>query len=210
MGKRTTAWWPWAGVGLGLAAGLGTALRPRPEWDLNGQVAVVTGGSRGLGLLLARELGRQGCQLAICARDEAELSRARADLEARGMTAHAVRCNVADRMDVERFVAEVIHRFGGIDLLVNNAGTIKVGPVTTTKPMVAAISTSSPIAGSVRIGGGALEASTTGAGCRCGGRGGSSFFISPATSLTVSWTFSIDPPRRNTRMSATFARMLWR
>jgi NAD(P)-dependent dehydrogenase (short-subunit alcohol dehydrogenase family) len=131
MGKRMAAWWPWAGVGLGLAAGLATALRPRPEWDLNGQVAVVTGGSRGLGLLLARELGRQGCQLAICARDEAELSRARADLEARGMTAHAVRCNVADRMDVERFVAEVIRRFGGIDLLVNNAGTIKVGPVQT-------------------------------------------------------------------------------
>lgn len=123
--------WPWAGVGFGLAAGLATALRPRPEWNLRGQVAVITGGSRGLGLLLARELGRQGCQLAICARDEAELARARADLEARGMTVHAVRCDVADRADVERFIAEVMRRYGGIDLLINNAGIMKVGPVQT-------------------------------------------------------------------------------
>lgn len=131
MARRTTARWQWAGVGLGLAAGFAAALRPHPEWDLSGQVALITGGSRGLGLLLARELGRQGCQLAICARDEAELARARGDLEARGMTVHAVRCNVADRMDVERFIAEAMRRFGGIDLLVNNAGIIEVGPVET-------------------------------------------------------------------------------
>ena len=98
MPRLTTA--RWVGLGLAMAAGLATALRPRPEWDLTGQVAAITGGSRGLGLLLARELGRAGCQLAICARDEAELGRARADLEARGMTVHAVRCNVADRSDV--------------------------------------------------------------------------------------------------------------
>ena len=129
MVKEATAWIRWTGVGLGLAAGLAASLRPRPEWDLSGQVAAITGGSRGLGLLLAREFGRQGCQLAICARDEAELARARADLEARGMTVHAVRCNVADRAEVERFLAEVIRRYGGIDVLVNNAGIMKVGPV---------------------------------------------------------------------------------
>jgi short-subunit dehydrogenase len=131
MATQIGVWGPWAGVGLGLAAGLAAALRPRPEWDLTGQVAVVTGGSRGLGLLLARELGRQGCELAICARDEAELARARADLEARGMTVHAARCDVADRADVERFMAEVLRRYGGIDILVNNAGSMKVGPVET-------------------------------------------------------------------------------
>ena len=121
----------WGAVGVGLGAGLAVALRPRPEWSLRGHVAVVTGGSRGLGLLLARELGREGCQLAICARDDAELARARDDLEARGMTVHAVRCDVSDRRDVERFVGEVIRRYGGIDLLVNNAGIIKVGPLDT-------------------------------------------------------------------------------
>ena len=108
---------PWAGVAFGLAAGLAAALRPRPEWDLSGQVAVITGGSRGLGLLLAR--------------DEAELARARGDLEARGNTVHTVRCDVSDRADVERFLADVMRRYGGIDLLVNNAGIMKVGPVET-------------------------------------------------------------------------------
>ena len=123
--------WRWMGIGLGLAAGVAIAVRPRPLADLRGQVAVITGGSRGLGLLLARELGREGCTLAICARDEAELQRARADLEARGMTVHTGRCDVSDRQDVERFIADVVRRFGGVDLLVNNAGIIKVGPVET-------------------------------------------------------------------------------
>jgi NAD(P)-dependent dehydrogenase (short-subunit alcohol dehydrogenase family) len=131
MARPNGAWWRWTGVGFGLAAGIAAALRPRPEWDLTDHVALVTGGSRGLGLLLARELGRQGCRLALCARDETELARARADLEARGMTVHVGRCDVADRADVERFTADVIRRFGGIDLLVNNAGIINVGPIET-------------------------------------------------------------------------------
>jgi NAD(P)-dependent dehydrogenase (short-subunit alcohol dehydrogenase family) len=131
MTRGAGRWRPWAALGIGLAAGLGAALRPRPEWNLQGQVAVITGGSRGLGLLLARELGREGCLLAICARDEAELMRARSDLEARGMTVHAARCDVSDRADVERFTADVIRRFGGVDILVNNAGIIKVGPART-------------------------------------------------------------------------------
>ena len=129
MTRRTPGWWRWTGVGLGLAAGLAAALRPRPEWDLHDHVAVITGGSRGLGLLLARELGRHGCRLAICARDDAELARARGDLEARGMTVYAGRCDVSERADVERFMADVMRRYGGIDLLVNNAGIINVGPV---------------------------------------------------------------------------------
>jgi short-subunit dehydrogenase len=131
MMRRRPTWAPWAGVGLGLAAGLSAALRPRPEWDLRGQVAVIMGGSRGLGLLLARELGREGCLLAICARDEAELDRARGDLHARGMTVYAARCDVADRGDVEAFIAGVVARYGGIDVLVNNASIIKVGPAET-------------------------------------------------------------------------------
>ena len=123
--------WRLMGIGLGLAAGTALALRPRPLADLRGQVAIITGGSRGLGLLLARELGREGCTLAICARDEAELARARVDLEARGMRVHAARCDLSDRRDVERFVGSVVRSLGGVDILVNNAGIIKVGPVET-------------------------------------------------------------------------------
>ena len=131
MIRQRPAWAPWAGVGLGLATGLTAALRPRPEWDLRDQVAIITGGSRGLGLLLARELGREGCRLAICARDEAELDRARGDLEARGMTVHAARCDVAERSQVDAFIAGVVERYGGVDILVNNASIIKVGPMET-------------------------------------------------------------------------------
>ncbi len=101
------------------------------EADLSGQVALITGGSRGLGLLMARELAREGCRLAICARDEAELERARADLEGRGATVLAVICDVADRSQVDRMVRQVTERYGRIDVLINNAGVIQSGPVRT-------------------------------------------------------------------------------
>src|ERR1044071_1985215 len=116
---------PWtspAWLATGLAIGLAAALRPVPQADLSGQIAVVTGASRGLGLLLPRELGRAGCHLAICARDEGELNRARTDLEARGFTVFTARCDVANRRDVEGFIGATVQRFGGVDLLVNNAG----------------------------------------------------------------------------------------
>jgi NAD(P)-dependent dehydrogenase (short-subunit alcohol dehydrogenase family) len=96
--------------------------------SLEGQVALVTGGSRGLGLLLARELAREGCQVAICARDAVELERARLNLANHGFDVLAVTCDVSDRSQVEALIAQVVVRFGRLDLLVNNAGVIQVGP----------------------------------------------------------------------------------
>ncbi len=119
------------------AAGLGALLvgrellARRPGADLSGEVALITGGSRGLGFLLAREFARQGCRVAICARDEAELARAHADLTGYGATVLAVRCDISDRADVERLVEDVTRNYGRIDILVNNAGRIDVGPLTT-------------------------------------------------------------------------------
>ncbi|MGE3961721.1 MAG: SDR family NAD(P)-dependent oxidoreductase [Dehalococcoidia bacterium] len=103
--------------------------RRRPSESFEGRVVVITGGSRGLGLLLAREYAGLGCRVAICARDPDALDRARRDLEARGAEVLAVRCDVGDRQQVEAFVAEVSGRFGAIDILVNNAGVIQVGPM---------------------------------------------------------------------------------
>jgi NAD(P)-dependent dehydrogenase (short-subunit alcohol dehydrogenase family) len=95
-----------------------------------GGVALVTGGSRGLGLLIARELAIRGFCLAICARDSAELAAAESELAGLGAEVLAVRCDVADREEVERLVRSVVERFGGLDVLVNNAGIIEVAPVT--------------------------------------------------------------------------------
>lgn len=99
--------------------------------SLQNAVALVTGGSRGLGLALGRELAARGCRLAICARDEAELLAARHDLERRGAEVLAIPCDVADREQVEALVAAVTRHFGRIDLLVNNAGIIVVAPLET-------------------------------------------------------------------------------
>jgi NAD(P)-dependent dehydrogenase (short-subunit alcohol dehydrogenase family) len=120
---------------LAMGAGLSLLgrwiLQQRRETDLWGQVALVTGSSRGLGFLLARELTREGCKVAICGRDQAGLDAARADLEGQGAEVMAVRCDVADREQVEAMVRDVKARFGQIDILVTNAGIMRVGPVQT-------------------------------------------------------------------------------
>jgi len=97
------------------------------EADLHGQVALVTGGTRGLGLALARELADQGCRLVICARDDAELQAAGEDLERGGAEVLAIHCDVAVKTDVDRMVAVALEVYGRVDVLICNAGVIQVG-----------------------------------------------------------------------------------
>jgi short-subunit dehydrogenase len=80
-------------------------------------------------LLLAREFARRGCRVALCARSQTELDRAREQLEQQGAEAMAVRCDVGDRRQVEVMVEEVTAHFGRVDILVNNAGIMRVGPI---------------------------------------------------------------------------------
>jgi NAD(P)-dependent dehydrogenase (short-subunit alcohol dehydrogenase family) len=120
-----------AGTALALGVAAREALARDRETDLYGAVALVTGGSRGLGLALSRELARQGCRLAICARDETELEDARADLKRSGAEVLAVPCDVADPAEVAAMVEAVTRQYGRIDILVNNAGIIVVAPVET-------------------------------------------------------------------------------
>jgi NAD(P)-dependent dehydrogenase (short-subunit alcohol dehydrogenase family) len=96
---------------------------------MHGRVALITGGSRGLGLLLAREFAQRGCRIAICARDPGELERARLGLERRGHDVYASPCDVADPADVQRLISDVLERFGRLDILVNNASIMQVGPL---------------------------------------------------------------------------------
>jgi NAD(P)-dependent dehydrogenase (short-subunit alcohol dehydrogenase family) len=104
--------------------------RARP-YDLRGKTVLITGGSRGLGLILAREVGRAGGRVAICGRDAATLDRARDDLHRRGTAALAVPCDVTVRAEVDALVRQVRDRLGPVDVLINNAGTITVGPLDT-------------------------------------------------------------------------------
>ena len=90
------------------------------------QVAIITGGGSGIGLATARELARLGAKVAICGRTEAKLDAARPTLvadaggdEARVFTAP---CDIREPAQVEAFVAAVVARWGGVDILINNAG----------------------------------------------------------------------------------------
>lgn len=99
------------------------------EYDLRNKTVLITGGSRGLGLVLAREFAREGARLALCARDEQELEYARMDLGELDAEVMTVQCDVRNRDDVANMIAEVNARFGNVDVLVNNAGVIQVGPI---------------------------------------------------------------------------------
>jgi len=124
-------------VAAGIAAGgllMGAALaaearRSRRAIELDGQAALVTGGSRGLGLLIARELGRLGARVVLMARDQAELDRAERTLRAEGLEVSIVAGDVSRPEDARRAVETTVARHGAIDILVNNAGIITVGPL---------------------------------------------------------------------------------
>jgi short-subunit dehydrogenase len=106
-------------------------LRSGGDYSLRNRIVLITGGSRGLGLALAREMAVRGARLAICGRDPDSLERARASLAHRGAEVIAVPCDLTDPASVQQLI-EVVHRkLGPVDILINNAGIIEVGPVAT-------------------------------------------------------------------------------
>jgi NAD(P)-dependent dehydrogenase (short-subunit alcohol dehydrogenase family) len=100
-------------------------------FDLTGQVALVTGGSRGLGLDMATGLGEAGASIVITARREQWLTTGQTELRGKGITCAAVACDVADPVQVEAAVKATIARFGRLDVLVNNAGISWGEPIDT-------------------------------------------------------------------------------
>ncbi|MFD8942550.1 SDR family NAD(P)-dependent oxidoreductase, partial [Streptomyces californicus] len=103
--------------------------RTRLPHRTRGPGALVTGGSRGLGLFMARQLAERGCVVTIAARDADELERAAVRLrEETGATVHTAVCDVRDRAAVGALVREV-HERDGLDLVIANAGVIQVAPV---------------------------------------------------------------------------------
>jgi NAD(P)-dependent dehydrogenase (short-subunit alcohol dehydrogenase family) len=124
-----------AKVALGLLAGAaalhGTRawLRGRRRIDLDGRVVLITGGSTGLGFLLAKEAAARGAILVLNARDPGELAAAEAEVRAAGAAdVLAAPGDVGVEEEAARVVRDAVERFGRLDVLVNNAGTILVGP----------------------------------------------------------------------------------
>lgn len=119
---------------LGVMAGAVGALagrqlvRGRRHVDFNGRVVVITGGSRGLGLVIARRLAAEGARLCLLARNEDELRRA-AEQFPPDTDVMTVRCDIRRRADVRAAVDAILDRWGEIDVLINNAGVIQVGPL---------------------------------------------------------------------------------
>jgi short-subunit dehydrogenase len=124
-------------TGLALvAAGSAVAMaarfaRRRRAFSFAGRSVIITGGSRGLGLVLARRLAGEGAHLMLVARDVGELERAAAGIRSQFPSAQVsiAPADVRDAGDVDRTVAETVRRYGGVDVLINNAGVIQVGPM---------------------------------------------------------------------------------
>jgi NAD(P)-dependent dehydrogenase (short-subunit alcohol dehydrogenase family) len=115
-----------SGVLLGFFAT--TALRNR-RYNLFNKVVLITGGSRGLGLVLAREFVKRGARVAIVARDPEALTRAVNQLPCSPDDVLSIEADMSMREEAERAVGQVQQHFGTVDVLVNNAGTITVGPL---------------------------------------------------------------------------------
>src|SRR5256884_6574202 len=99
------------------------------RFSLRNKIFVITGGSRGLGLVLARQICAAGGKVALIARDGDELGRAKADLTPRGGVVLTIACDLLDAGQIQSAVRQIIDRFGKIDILINNAGIIELGPV---------------------------------------------------------------------------------
>jgi NAD(P)-dependent dehydrogenase (short-subunit alcohol dehydrogenase family) len=123
---RTTLQWAAAGVGVLLIAN--AVIKEVLKFKLQGKVVLITGGSRGLGLVLARELAARGAKLAICARSADKLELARQELEKAGAEVLALPIDVTEREQVDAMIRDVLDRFGRLDVLINNAGVMQVGP----------------------------------------------------------------------------------
>jgi len=118
----------WAATGVGLFLVAQAIGREFAKLNLKGKVVLITGGSRGFGLVLARQLGAKGARLAICARSADDLELARQELDDSGFEVITLTVDITVNEEVKAMVRDVINHYGKIDVLINNAGIIQVGP----------------------------------------------------------------------------------
>lgn len=116
---------------IGAAAVVAKSIKSSRKLQLKDKVILITGGSRGLGLILARELSEYGAETVICGRSEETLRKASADLASISGDYLAIPCDITDKHQVKRMIQKINDEVGSIDILINNAGIITVGPVET-------------------------------------------------------------------------------
>ncbi|MBF9254163.1 SDR family oxidoreductase [Pontibacter sp. 172403-2] len=126
--EKKLLWWLAAGAGALMAAR--TISRTLQAYDFNGKVVLITGGARGLGLVMARQLADEGARLVLCSRNERQLEEAHRELTGKGADVLALKCDVTKEQEVNDLIVQVQNTFGPIDVLINSAGVIQAGPVT--------------------------------------------------------------------------------
>ncbi|HKZ65356.1 MAG TPA: SDR family oxidoreductase, partial [Chitinophagaceae bacterium] len=118
----------WAAIGAGTFLIVNSVYKMLTRYDLQGKVVLITGGSRGLGLVLARQLAAKGARLAICARTPEQLGQAHIELESTGAEIISMTVDVTDERQVQAMILDIIEHYGRLDVLINNAGIVQVGP----------------------------------------------------------------------------------
>jgi NAD(P)-dependent dehydrogenase (short-subunit alcohol dehydrogenase family) len=131
MDRRDEGWLTGLALGVGAFLAGRAVVRRMRHFDLKNRVVLITGGSRGLGLLMAREFCDRGACVAVCARDASELERAKHMLGGERLCLWTGTCDVTKPEQVRELVGSIRRDLGHIDVLVNNAGIIGVGPVST-------------------------------------------------------------------------------
>ncbi len=94
-------------------------------FDLSGRVAVVTGGSSGLGVIFAKALARQGADIALLARREDLMDEVAQEIQALGRNCICVRCDITDTDDIDRAIDKILSHYPRVDILINNAGVVR-------------------------------------------------------------------------------------
>src|SRR5258708_12948129 len=93
------------------------------------KIALITGGSRGLGLEIARQICARGGKVALIARDAEELARAKTELDRLATDVLTIPCDLLESAQIQSAVQQMLQHFSKIDILINNAGTIEIGPL---------------------------------------------------------------------------------